>query len=499
MIKRTEGAGRGALPAMRIVALVAALLLIPLSPANACSCAMTDPREALEHAEAAFAGTMLSVRDAEPSDPDGPFQPGREVIYTFEVERDYKVELGEQVEVHSSGDGGTCGISASPGEPTAMFLYRHDSGPWRSNSCSQLSPAELQEAAEPLPVTGQGPVRFLAGGAFGPERVVALDAQGRPLAYGYGAGETTHLSACPGGAFAAEVVADGREPNVLVVRRLSDFSPLWEMPIPFDLDYETRAPHVQGIRCRDDQAERIVVGGATKQAGQKHSRLVSVSENVVRPLHQGTAAGYHLERDVAFISTGRRAKKLKVIDLDTQRARHLAALRPRISSVALSPDGRRAAVLTSNRHTGAYLHVINMKHGLQRSRAVVKRNPSFDGAIRWQGRRSFTVLTYGTARAITFDSRLTRRGAVRWPADGGVVWRGQAYGLRSWSPAMYRADLPRGETSHIASMVSFGIRGLELVPGHTTITFQPQPEPSPDPTPTPEPTPTAEPTPTPTP
>ena len=56
----------------------------------------------------------------------------------------------------------------------------------------------MLEAAEPLPTpTGSGPVALLVGGSYGTMRMVALDAQGRVLAYGPGEGEAYALAVCP--------------------------------------------------------------------------------------------------------------------------------------------------------------------------------------------------------------------------------------------------------------------------------------------------------------
>ncbi len=55
---------------IRRVLILAVLMLVaaPMPFARACSCGGGDPREMLQHADGAFFGTVVSGRDASPSD-----------------------------------------------------------------------------------------------------------------------------------------------------------------------------------------------------------------------------------------------------------------------------------------------------------------------------------------------------------------------------------------------------------------------------------------------
>ena len=193
------------------VAVAAAALAAGVQPARACSCAREDPRTVLARADAAFVGTLLERREGRPArssaDP---------VTLVFRVLESVKGRLGSTVEVVTAASGASCGVEARIGQTIGLFLERVG-GVWQSNLCRQVSPSELRAAARPLPrPDGRGPVAFLVGGRFGPARTLALDAQGRTLAYGRGEGESLMVSVCPGGRRVAEVVRAGRGVAVAV-------------------------------------------------------------------------------------------------------------------------------------------------------------------------------------------------------------------------------------------------------------------------------------------
>lgn len=113
------------------------------------------------------------------------------------VERAFKDALGTQVTVHTAANGGLCGLGSDVGDRVSLLLHR-ESGRYFSGLCSTVDPKRLARAAQPLPrPRGRGPVRFLLGGRFGGAEMIALDGQGRTLAYGTARGPISHLDVCP--------------------------------------------------------------------------------------------------------------------------------------------------------------------------------------------------------------------------------------------------------------------------------------------------------------
>ena len=125
--------------------------------------------------------------------------------------------MGSTVDVESASNGAACGLETTIGARIGLFLERR-AGRWTSSLCWQVSPDDLLAAAQPLPPpNGRGPTTLLVAGRFGPARLLALDARGRTLAYGRGAGTTLLISVCPGARRMAELVQ--RETGVAVVIR----------------------------------------------------------------------------------------------------------------------------------------------------------------------------------------------------------------------------------------------------------------------------------------
>jgi len=167
-----------------------AILLVP-AEAAACSCAPIDPWRAYAQSDAAVVGVYEGKRDR--------------TTYVFRVEEDFKADLPAQLDLHSAEHGASCGIEARPGQRLGLFLDRVGDR-WSSSLCRQATPDQVRIAARGLPrPNGGGPTRFLVGGRFGPARIQALDAAGRTLAYGRGAGIVRSIAVCPGGRRSIEV------------------------------------------------------------------------------------------------------------------------------------------------------------------------------------------------------------------------------------------------------------------------------------------------------
>lgn len=106
-------------------------------------------------------------------------------------------------------------------------------------------------------------MRFLLGGGFGGPTVIALDRQGRTLAYGAGRGSMTDFEVCPGGRRSVETAwIEGR--RTLYVRDLRSMLVRYRVKITGEA-VSCRTPDARGGRRARAQA-----GGG----GERFSRLV---------------------------------------------------------------------------------------------------------------------------------------------------------------------------------------------------------------------------------
>ena len=80
----------------------------------------------------------------------------------------------------------------------AVIVSPRDDGLWNSSLCQQINAQELHDAAQPFPAPdGEGPIKMLVGGSWGEMGIVALDSQGRTLAYGERVESSSWLVAAP--------------------------------------------------------------------------------------------------------------------------------------------------------------------------------------------------------------------------------------------------------------------------------------------------------------
>ena len=136
--------------AMTLVRAVSALVLaagsvvLSAAPCLACSCALRPPAEALEDAEAAFIGEVISDRLVA----DGTMQ-------RFRVDEVYAGTLPPEVEVHAqigSGFVNSCAVLFSSGHEVALLLGRDDQGRLTTSVCSMITVAEMRRVGgEPRP------------------------------------------------------------------------------------------------------------------------------------------------------------------------------------------------------------------------------------------------------------------------------------------------------------------------------------------------------------
>jgi hypothetical protein len=141
----------GSLPLLLVGAL-AFVVLLP-APARACSCAFQTPAEALRTADAAVVGTVVDVAKG----PGLGFDAA--ATYAVQVEAVLAGSLPERLEVHSSGDSASCGLSAAVGDRLGLLLYPGEAG-WHGNLCTAYDADELLAAGPataPTPLAPEDP------------------------------------------------------------------------------------------------------------------------------------------------------------------------------------------------------------------------------------------------------------------------------------------------------------------------------------------------------
>jgi hypothetical protein len=270
-----------------IAMLTSLLVMSGAHPAAACSCAGGDPRDRLEAADAAIVARLKEKT----VDPDG-----QRAVYRFKVAEWVKGDGGTFVDVHSAAYGAACGIEAKIGQRIGLFLYLDpDEEVWTSGLCSQISPRKLRAAARPLPdPDGEGPVRYVVGGNLGPNRLIALDARGRTLAYGEGEGHTQAIDACPGGGRLVETASvDGS--GVVVVRRTGSLDVLRRV-----LVVRTTWPHLYDVTCLRRLGGRVLV--AEEHGREWWIHLLRWGRD--RVVWHGDAANAYLVGGKAFVVKG---------------------------------------------------------------------------------------------------------------------------------------------------------------------------------------------------
>ncbi len=145
-----------------VVALLAGVLLLVLpSAAQACSCVgFENPedqaRSVLGYSDAAFIGSLVSVRELGAETEPG--QPGLppDAIFRFRVRSSFGSNLGSFVRVRSSTESAACGLGQTEGRKIALGLSGRQ-GAWRSGSCSYMDPSSLRKVAKPWSCRRIGP------------------------------------------------------------------------------------------------------------------------------------------------------------------------------------------------------------------------------------------------------------------------------------------------------------------------------------------------------
>ena len=406
---------------LAVVLAASAALAATADPAYACSCAPPDPRILLGQADGAFVGRLVSRQDVDP---------GR-ARFTFEVERSVKGALGATVVVESASNSAACGIEAPVGTRIGLFLERSN-GRWTSSLCSQVSPEDLVAAAEPLPPpNGRGPATLLVAGRFGPARLLALDALGRTLAYGRGAGSVLQLSACPGGRRAAEVVqtetglrvAIRELPTLRIVRRRPVLSPPATSPTAF--------------RCETADGTRLLLFHASSDRPSS-ARLERLTLSRRAVLWRGSALGATLTQRSAYVLAGPRGTSLLAVDLRTRRVRTVGRIPSPSNGLVAAPDGTELAGLTYPTGSQPALFRVRVQPF-----AVVTTRAVESGDLAFADPRRLVLLPGGGRRARVYGPTLAVTSSFAWTAYRSTVAGTAAYGVGAGGQ-LHRAPLPAG-------------------------------------------------------
>jgi hypothetical protein len=343
-----------------VVLVLAAWLVGPARPVAACSCAPMDTRDAFPAADGAIVGTVEEV-ERHPSDGTASAR--------FRVEEVHKGDFGSTVEVHDA----ECGLGALEGQRYGLLLYR-DGDRWTSHGCATVDPDDLARVAGPFAEPdGVGPPAVLVASTYGPGRLVTLDGSGRPLAFGPGTGQSSHLAFCPGGDRFAEIWVPPYEEGGHGVRHLAMWNLAgmrieWSTPLPWTDPRRETSSDIEAVACTVESGEtvRLLTYRYTPHdpvGNPEGWRYGTLGIRDVGPDGHGDGDGLWESEGVrgatfaaggsrAYLAAGARGLHLVAVDLsDPARARTdtIATLPPGAARLVLSPDERHLAAHAENR------------------------------------------------------------------------------------------------------------------------------------------------------
>jgi hypothetical protein len=408
---------------VRRALLIAALLSLAVAaPAGACSCAALPATERLAEADGAFVGAVQSTRSE-----------GGLTFTTFRVLERYKGDLAETVEVQTGQDGNTCSLDLAAGQRVGLFLTR-SSGPWHAGLCDTVSPQALREA-------GAGTVATVVAGSFAGSRLLALDADGRLVSRGEGAGEARQVDVCPGGLYAVEAYVSPRGWR-LAVRELPALTLVGERRIPAGADADVL------VHCYDRLARRPSIlaseGGRTVLRRLRRGRIVRLYSA------RATAAGFGY--GAAYLQTRR-----GTVAVDTVSGRRgvLAGPRRLSGEAAGGPEGFVAG------RSGPYAMLVGPTGRVWRAR--VGRHV---GPVVWSTdlRRPYIAVTRAGGRVSVFDGLLRRRGSFGGFAATSMAARGdRLWGIDAGNQLL-TARLPGGPGGVLVALPPGTARDVAAVP-----------------------------------
>jgi hypothetical protein len=445
----------------RIVLVLAGLAasLAFAGQALACSCAVGDPRDMLERSAGAFTGTLLE-RVVE----------GDQAIHTFRVEDAVKGQIGETVQVRSHRDGATCGLEIGIGQRVGLFLDR-EGGEWISNLCQQIAPDELLAAAAPLPApTGSGPISVLVGGSFGDMRAVALDAEGRVLAYGPGDGDVAALSVCPGSDFAVEIVWLPFEEGggyAVEVRNLATMAITDRLGGPSDFS----AAYPETVRCLTPDGGEAAVFTRDFGDNPRPDRVLRVTDGDSELVWRGSAWSASFGARQAYLCKGPKGTRAVAVSLATGRETFLAKLPPFVGQLSPSPNGRfLAGVAFSSPTSGdAPSRAVVVDLRTDRVSTAPLGGPFIAGEMLWQSPKRVVyapVRSFDRVRVYSPSMQLLASGDLLGATDAALV--GSRL-LALAPPFLVEASPPAGRLRDLARMPTPVVNALAPVPNGPTV------------------------------
>jgi hypothetical protein len=428
---------------------IAAAVLTWADLAAACSCSDVDPRDRLESGEIGVLGKVVGRTErhsAKLRNLDGtPVVSAYD--YRLRVHRGVGARFGSSITVRVPEDQCSPG-DFEVGERFAAFVRKRRYG-WLSHGCSVVDPSDFERALRPFPrARGTGRLALLAGGNFGDARVMALDARGRIIGYGFGAGEAQQISVCPGAERAAELVA-GRRGASVAVRDLHSLRVLWSVKLP--TRSAARYDGTATVRCSDASASVVyATAHEFKPNAFERTRILRIASTGANEI--ATVDGYaaRLGLQSAYLIN---SKRLYAVSLSDGKVRRLARLRYSADPLEESPDGRWLAF-----HDGGdRLRLLELATGRERSARV-----SYGGPIAWLSPDRFLFRKGGEGRVYDTHVKLVRR----YPFFR--LYHQALVGDRLFGTAGFRLgflDLDSGRRETVAQLPDRGILALEGVTG----------------------------------
>lgn len=312
---------RPAIAAVAALGTVGALLLLA-EPASACSCAVTDVDEAVKRG---WAAAVVTNRASERGDRE-----------PYVVEAEYGADLPARI---APAPDPTCGGPAPmPGFVEATLVERKDT--WRPLLCGYVDFGDtvLRALGEARAVDG-GRAVAVAAGTFGGSRLVALDRQGRAVAWDGQDGTGLMSAACPGGSVVASVGRTGGtydSEGGAVLLSVHDATTLGlRRSVPLDLPVGNV---VTAMRCADRLGSRVEVLVQDYNAGGRF-RSLTVTGKKVTKVKLGKLSAVAATPDGFISGSSDALTRLSADGTRTEIVRDVAPAR-----LAVSRDGRTIAV-----------------------------------------------------------------------------------------------------------------------------------------------------------
>jgi hypothetical protein len=428
-----------------VFALAVVAALVATAPqARACSCAAQDPDEHYREADAAVIGTVVAADDKRA---------------TLRVDHEFKVDLPAEI-VLDNGEEDSCGLGLERGdEQVGLFLSRDGDG-WTSSLCQRVAPDDLPGARDRLPPpAGRGTASLLAHGEFSGGRLAALDAEGGLLAYGAGRGDAVHVSVCPRSDRVVELAYDERRPWI-AVRRLRDMAILFERRFPLP-------GRPRRVQCNDDRGEAVTV--AVDRPRGRDDLIVALDRGRPSVTWRSRSRAIELAGDFAFVDEGKR-RGMRAVNVSLRTGWRLPGVRAYTSDWVISPDGTRAAAITTGSdrpRTGEAALVVVQLGG---KRWVIQRKLDLhwlDASVLWLS--NDRLLLGGDSNALRlYDGRLRplRRYATEFTPIKLILQGDRIYGI---GDGLHVAEAPGYVERILGRLPAPGLYNLVAIPGGAEI------------------------------